>query len=248
MDPYDYEEWMDGFASDIIGGSTQIIGGGSSDVEDQFIKNPNIENAAGDSNGVIDTGVLPGTDITVGAITDPNAFYEFMYAYQKKMYDNGLTSVTITKFTIYQMTNYDIATVRTSTPTNRYQWKVSGPGGTVEKTTTTPFAKLLFQTAGTYSVDIYNEQSVVRCNKVSGKKTELWVLSNGGYFDGLAVYENTRSFSGYIGENLPATLEQVRLVDDSFTANVSASMLNVIQVMDKNGNMITPSDSFTTQR
>ena len=106
---------------------------------------------------------------------------------------------------------------------------------------------MLFRGAGTYNVHVYNTQNVVRNNKVSGTKTEYWVLGNGDAYDGLLIYKNSSSFSGYIGTDIGPKLEEIELVKDGFNADVTPEMVNV-QLIDTYGNIRTPSTDYTTER
>ena len=73
-------------------------------------------------------------------------------------------------------------------------------------------------------------------------------MSNGGFFDGLVVYQNTTRFEGFISEDIGPTMEMIPMVDDSFTADVTPSMLNSIQLIDQYGNIRTPAEGFMTER
>jgi len=248
MLPFDFTSWIDEF-NDWLLDQYPIKPGEASDIiEDQFTKYPTINDVIDDFPGIIQPGTLPGTDIDIGFAADQQALYDLLFLYMRQLAEINMVNINVTKYTIYQISDFDIHTIHTSTPTSEYQWVVNGPGGSVDKTTNTPYAKLLFRADGIYDVDIFNTQNVCRNNKVTGKKSEIWVLSNGGYFDGLVVYQNTNSFTGYISEDIGPTLEQVRLVDESFTATVSPSMLNTITIMDQHGNLRKPADGFTTER
>lgn len=248
MLPLDYQGWFEDWVRSIF--STLDIQPGSADskTEEQFIRNPNIDDAMDMFDGIIVPGIIPGTDISVGYIENQEALYQLLLMYMQMLQNVDITSACVTKFTVYQITELDIQTIHTRIPSSEYRWVVTGPGGTVEKTTDTPYAKLLFRSSGVYDVDIFNTQTLWRNNKVSGEKSEIWVLSNGGFFDGLVVYQNTTRFNSYVSEDIGPTIEEVRMVDDSFTANVSESMLNKIQLIDQDGNIRAPSDDYTTQR
>lgn len=246
--PFDYEKWLDEFKEWIWNQYLVKPGENSQVTEDQFITNPSIDNAADMFPGLIEQGKLPGTDIDVGFVENNEDLYSLLFLYMSQLKELNMVHTNITKFTIYQMSDYDLQTIHISNPTSEFQWVVSGPGGQVDKTTNSPYAKLLFRAAGTYDVDIYNTQEVYRNNKVSGKKSEVWVLSNGGFFDGLIVYENTTQFEAFISEDIGPTMEQIPMVDDSFTAEVTPSMLNSIQLIDQYGNIRTPTDGFMTER
>lgn len=248
MLPFDFTKWFDEFRDWILEQYPVKPGENADVIEDQFIKNPSIDDMEDMFPGVIKPGQLPGTDIDIGFVDDMQKLYELLFMYMQQLNELNMVNVNVTRFTIYQMTDYDIQTIRTSVPTSEYRWVVSGPGGSVDKVTNSPQAKLLFRAAGDYDVDIFNTQNVYRNNKVTGLKSEVWVLSNGGFFDGLVVYQSTSKFSGFISEDIGPRLEQVRLVDDSFIANVSPSMLNKIQLMDQYGNIRTPADGFATER
>ena len=156
----------------------------------------------------------------------------------------------ITKITQFQITDYEIQTIRRSVPKNLYRWVITNSSGSssVETTTTTPIVKLLFQNVGDYVVRVFNTQDVTRNTKVSGVMTEMWVLSNNDMFDGMVVYQKSNSFSGYIGEDIGPVEEEVELKKSGFIASISESMTNTVQFFDTDGNYLSPSKGYTTER
>jgi len=97
-------------------------------------------------------------------------------------------------------------------------------------------------------VRVYNTQQVIRNNKVSGEKREVWLLGNNDAFNGLVVYNNATSFEAFIAQDIGPTLEEVELVRNGFVANVTPQMVNQVQLIDTQGNVRSPSDGHTTER
>jgi hypothetical protein len=220
----------------------------STNVENQFIRNPNIDGINDMFGNKTTSTTIPGTDIEIAMPKDYSALYELLLKYTEELNKLNMTSVNVTKFTIYQLNKAEIQTVHKSIPTNQYHWVVTGPGGLVDKYTDSAYAKLLFRATGTYNVQVENYRQVYRNNKVSGTKSDIWVLSNGDYFDGLVVYKSSTSFSGYISEDIGPTMEWVNLKENGFNALVTSSMLNTIQIVDDSGNIRSPANDFTTER
>lgn len=248
QEPFDYDAWFNEFAEWIGQQLPTVPGTPMPGLQDLFIRNPNIDGIENIFPGTINDGKLPGTDIEIGIPKDYQSLYELLLIYMAELQELNMNAATVTKITMYQIQEADIQTIHTSIPSNQYRWLVTGPGGSVESHTNSPIAKLLFRSAGTYRVRVYNTRDVYRNNKVSGLKTEVWVLSNGGAFDGMVVYQTSSAFSGYISEDIGPTVEEVELKKNGFQALVSESMLNQIQMIDSNGNIHSPAEGFSTER
>lgn len=215
---------------------------------DDLVDYPSVDDPNGDFSGEIDIKPLPGTDIDVVVPEDITALYQLLMQYLTQLAQLGHFSANVTCVTQYALNKYEVQTIHKATPTNDYYWVVEGPGGTIERHTTSPNVKILFQSAGTYKVHVYNNQYVTRNNKVSGVKSETWLLDNGSYFDGLVIHQTSSAFEGYISEDIGPTLEKIELKKDGFIANVTESMVGKIQMIDSSGNIMSPADGFTTQR
>lgn len=192
--------------------------------------------------------IQPIGDMQVSVPTRYDVLYARLMEYLLELQRLGQTTIQINRITIYNVQNYNYRCIRHATPYNDYRWQVSGPSGSVETHTETNYLKILFQSAGTYDVDVFNVQSVTRNNQVSGKKATIWTMGQGDVFDGLVLYNHTTTFKSFVADDIGPVVEEVRLVDDSFTANVTQQMLNKIQMIDSNGNIHTTADGFTTER
>ena len=161
---------------------------------------------------------------------------------------NGETYIGIKRLDVYSVSTYGYRTIRISSPLPSYHWTVAGEGTFREASTSENRLPILFTRAGTYSVQVFNVQNVIRNNKVGGTKSELWVLSTGDEYDGIVVYNSSTSFEAFIGEDIGPKAEEVELLDDGFTANVTEQMTNAVQCIDANGNIHSPADDFTTEK
>lgn len=244
--PFDFEGWLDDF-KDYIEDQLPVKPGEYPEGND-FPTYPDIDDTVKEFPGIIGKDEIPGTNIDVGVVTDNQKLYELLYEYMQRLYELKKYNVTVTRYIVYQLQECDIQTIRLSVPLADYRWIVTGPGGTVEKTTSSDYVKILFRTAGNYNVQVFNTRNVWRNNKVSGIATEYWVLNNGDFFDGVVVHKTSKSFSGYISQDIGPTEEEVELKENGFNANVSASQLNKIMLIDDNGNIRSPSGGFTTER
>lgn len=218
------------------------------ELEDEFVNNPDISNKNDFLGDGIHEGTLPGTDITIKVPDNYDELYKQLMDYLNQLKELNRIGAVINQYEIYQIENIDIQTIHKSIPTNEYRWVVSGPNGTIERTTDISNIKILFQSEGTYNVKVYNTRNVYRNNRVSGTKSEVWVIANGGYFDGLVIYRNDTKFEGFISEDIGPTIEEIELKKNGFTAIVTPSMLNKVQIIDENGNIRTSADGFTTER
>lgn len=245
--PFDFEGWLDDWR-DYIEDLLPVKPGEYPEGDSGFPDYPKIDDTVKEFPGIIGKDEIPGTDIEVGVVTDNQKLYELLYQYMEKLYELKRYNVKVTRYIVYQLQECDIQTIRLSVPLADYRWVVTGPGGTVEKTTTSDFVKILFRTAGNYNVQVFNTRNVWRNNKVSGTATEYWVLNNGDFFDGVVVYKKSNSFSGYISEDIGPTEEEIELKENGFNANVAASQLNKILLIDDSGNIRSPSSGFSTER
>ena len=217
-----------------LGGISGILDhSGLGDLEDYF-------------GGQLD--IQPIGDIEIGIPTRYDVLYARLSEYIAELQALGQTSVNITRITVYNVQKYSYQCIRKSVPHNDYHWVISGPADSVDTHTQASYLKILFQSPGTYNVDVFNIQDVLRNNKVAGEKTELWCLGESGAYNGLVIYKHSTSFSSFVSDDIGPVTEEVRLIDDSFTANVTEQMLNKIQMIDSSGNIHTPADGFTTER
>lgn len=191
---------------------------------------------------------LPGTNIDAILPADTSVLYNILMRYLQELQSLGRNHVNVTRIVQYNVHEYAIRTIRTSTPLNEYRWEVTGAGGTISTQTDTRMLKLLFRSAGTYNVRVYNNQQVTRNNKVSGEKREVWLLGNNDAFNGLVVYNNGTAFEAFIAQDIGPTLEEIELVRNGFIANVTPQMVNQVQLIDTQGNIRSPSDGHTTER
>lgn len=192
--------------------------------------------------------LIPGTNIEAILPADTSSLYNILMRYLQELQSLGRNHVNVTRIAQYNVHEYAIRTIRTSTPLNEYRWEVTGSGGTVDTQTDTRMLKLLFRSAGTYHVRVYNNQQVVRNNKVSGEKREIWMLGNNDAFNGLVVYNNATAFEAFIAQDIGPALEEIELVRNGFIANVTPQMVNQVQLIDTQGNIRRPSDGHTTER
>lgn len=215
---------------------------------DDVIDFPDIGDITDQFPGHVKPDTIPGTDIEVVIPNTNRDLYLLLMRYIQELYSLQHYYANVTSITQYQANSIAVQNIRKSTPLAEYRWEVTGDNGTIESHTTSPLVKLLFRSAGTYTVRVYNTQSVIRNTKVSGVKQEIWLLSNNDFFDGMVIYKHSTSFSGYIGEDIGPTEEEIELKKDGFIANITPQMVNKIQFMDTTGNIRTPADGFTTER
>lgn len=201
-----------------------------------------------DFGGSFDITPLPGPDTEVSVPKDVSSLYQVLMRYLAELQSLGKNHVNITRVAVYNTTEYAIRTIRQSTPLPEYRWEVTGENGTISTQTDTRILKLLFRSSGTYTVRVYNTREVIRNNKVTGKKSEIWMMSNNDAMDGLVLYNSTTAFEAYIAADIGPTVEEVELVKDGFIANVTPKMVDQVQLIDADGNMRSPSDGHTTER
>ena len=252
----DFEDWFKNWVKDHFG---SIDGGDSSIFEDDMefpdwdlddvIEFPDIDDVIDQFPGHVDQDKIPGTDVDVIIPETNEDLYVLLMRYIQELLTIGRQYANITSITQYKTTDINVQTIRKSTPLAQYRWEITAANGEMmESTTTSPVIKLLFQSPGTYTVRVYNTQDVIRNTKISGEKTEYWVLSNNDYFDGMLIYRNSSKFSGYVGQDIGPKEEEIELKKDGFIANITPEMVDKIQFMDTNGNVRTPADGFTTER
>lgn len=252
----DFEDWFKNWVKDHFG---SIDGGDSSIFEDDMefpdwdlddvIEFPDIDDVIDQFPGHVDQDQIPGTDVDVIIPETNEDLYVLLMRYIQELLSIGRQYANITSITQYKTTDVNVQTIRKSTPLAQYRWEITAANGEMmESTTTSPVIKLLFQSPGTYTVRVYNTQDVIRNTKISGEKTEYWVLSNNDYFDGMVIYRNSSKFSGYVGQDIGPKEEEIELKKDGFIANITPEMVDKIQFMDTNGNVRTPADGFTTER
>lgn len=214
-----------------------------------IVGNPNLTNR--NWEGIFSPGQYTVKDLGGQSLcfpTDSVALYNVLQSYLQQCQASGQTTLKIKKLDVYSVSTYGYRTIKISSPLSSYHWTVSGEGTFREAATTENRLPILFTRAGTYNVQVFNIQNVIRNNKVGGTKSELWVLNNGNQYDGIVVYNTSTSFEAFIGEDIGPQIEEVELLDDGFTANVTEQMINSVQCIDSNGNIHTPADNFTTER
>ena len=201
-----------------------------------------------DFDGSFDITPLPGTDTDVSVPNDVSSLYQVLMRYLAELQSLGKNHVNITRIAVYNTTEYAIRTIRQSTPLPEYRWEVTGENDTISTQTDSRVLKLLFRSSGTYTVRVYNTREVIRNNKVSGKKSEIWMMSNNDAMDGLVLYNSTTAFEAYLAADIGPTIEEIELIKDGFIANVTPQMVDQVQLIDADGNMRSPSDGHTTER
>jgi len=180
--------------------------------------------------------------------TNGQALYQALLPYLSQMITNGTSTIPVKKVEVYSIATFGIRTIKTSSPLPSFHWIVNGDGQSVDTYTSQNYLRMLFQKSGTYSVKVMQTNNVIRNNKVGGTKTELWVLDTGDIYSGIVIYHHSTSFEAFIGNDIGPTEEEVELVADGFTANVTDSMLNSVQFIDANGNIHVASSDFTTEK
>ena len=252
----DFEDWFKNWVKDHFG---SLDGGESSAHEDEMefpdwdlddvIEFPDIDDVIDQFPGHVDQDTIPGTDVDVIIPETNEDLYVLLMRYIQELMSIGRNYANVTSITQYKTNEINVQTIRRSTPLAQYRWEITAENGNLmESTTTSPIIKLLFQSPGTYTVRVYNTQDVIRNTKVSGTKSEYWVLSNNDFFDGMVIYKNSSSFSGYVGQDIGPKEEEIELKKNGFIANITPEMVDKIQFMDTNGNIRTPADGFTTER
>ena len=202
-------------------------------------------------DGIFDTfpDKLPDTDFEVTVPKDTDALYELLMRYLRELMELGQSTIAVTRITQYQTRQYSVRTIRTATPLPDYRWKVTNSdGSSIETSTESRSLKMLFRGSGTYHVNVYNKQNVIRNNKVSGTKSEYWLLGNGDFYDGLLIYEQSSSFNAFIGTDIGPRIEEIELLRDGFNAVITPEMVNTVQLIDTFGNVLSPSIDHTTER
>lgn len=252
----DFEDWFKNWVKDHFG---SLDGGESSAHEDEMefpdwdlddvIEFPDIDDVIDQFPGHVDQDTIPGTNVDVIIPETNEDLYVLLMRYIQELLSIKRNYANVTSITQYKTNEINVQTIRRSTPLAQYRWEITAENGNMmESTTTSPIIKLLFQSPGIYTVRVYNTQDVIRNTKVSGTKSEYWVLSNNDFFDGMVIYKNSSSFSGYVGQDIGPKEEEIELKKNGFIANITPEMVDKIQFMDTNGNIRTPADGFTTER
>ena len=210
------------------------------------LENPNLwalDDFFGGSLEMQDIGGL-----IIGVPTRNDILYLRLLEYLRELQALGQTSVNITRMTVYNVQKYAYQTIKQAVPHNEYRWVVKGGAESIDTYTQSPYIKMLFQSAGTYQIKVYNTQDITRNNKVSGVKTELWLIGEGNIFNGLVIYNNSSTFTSFISDDIGPITEEIELIEDGFIANVTSSMIDKVQMIDSNGNIHAASDGYTTER
>ena len=189
---------------------------------------------------------LEGTSICFP--TNGQDLYNSMLPYLSDIISNGDGKVGLKKIEVYSIATYGVRTIKTYSPLQSYHWIVTGEGQSVDTYTAQDYIKILFQSSGTYAVQVYNTQNVIRNNKVGGTKTELWVLDTGDVYNGIVVYHHSTSFEAFIGSDVGPTEEEIELLEDGFVANITDRMTESVQFIDANGNIHSSVSDFTTEK
>lgn len=246
---FDFVNWLDKFAKDMLNQMVTQPGQASKDIEGYWVKRPSEE--LKEWMDKVHPETLPdGTEVIVP--NDNSALLELLQKYLQELYQLGLSTSTCTKLTMIQLDELHQNTIHRSIPTGSYHWVVEdmndGNNVLVERNTDTPYVKALFKGEGQYKVNVSSVNNAYRSNMVNGTVTEMYVLNNGSFFDGLVVYKNTQSFSAWVGDDIGPELVEVPMSSSGTIANITRQMLNMIQMIDTNGNVLSPASGFTTER
>ena len=178
--------------------------------------------------------------------------YRSLLSYIKMLEGLGQHTMRVKKYTIYQATSYKVQAFKSYTPAMpiELRWNVKDPSGTTvaEKTSDKNFIQVLFRGPGTYEVSVFQKSNVVRHNYVTGYKTEVWTLSNNDIFDGLVLYNHTSVIGGFQSDDIGPKLEELRLTDQGFTANVSPDQASKTAIIDDRGFVHAAGSQFNTER
>ena len=213
---------------------------------DDLLNNNSLDELQDHFGGTVDIKDIGGLPIGVPSRTD--VLYQQLMDYLTELLALGQNTINVTRVTVYNVNTYAYQTIKTAVPYEAYHWVVSNGGDTIDTYTQTSYLKILFQAAGTYTVKVYNTQDITRNNKVSGKKTEIWMLSQGDMFNGLVFYNHTTSFASFVSDDIGPVTEEIELIEDGFIANVATHMVNRVQMIDSNGNIHASSSGYTTER
>lgn len=154
--------------------------------------------------------------------------------------NDGLLLYKVTEYSVESFTHKHIVQ---KTPTGNYIWNVS-PGG-VSKTTDTNTLRIMFQGPGDYHVEVSAICDVTEGDLISGLQKDYWILCNSDGTDGIVIRASSKEFTSAVRAKY-FTNRPLRL--RTFIRNVTQSEANSVVVMDENGNIMSPSSGFTTQR
>ena len=251
MLPFDFEGFFQSLR-DYFASIFAVQPGQAADyIEGQWVKKPDMDGVMDIFPDGVHPGELPdGTEVIVP--NDQSELYRLLNMYLQQLYQLGLNTTTVTKYTIVSIDEYHQQTIRTSIPTGDYHWVVTDLNNDnnvlVEDTTHSPYVKALFQGEGQYKVTVSSINDLYRSNKVTGSITEMYVLAGGGMFDGMVISKRTQSFESYVTDDIGPELAEVELKNSGFTANITKEMLNIIQMIDTDGNVRSPASGFSTER
>ena len=219
----------------------------------EYWENQALESLIDYLGGGIQEEQLGNSDIYIGVPISNEVLKDSLYSYISALHNIGVHNIKVTKYTVYTAESYSVRTVRASSPVYplQYHWTVSNLSGDNqidEWTETQPYIRILFESAGDYYIKVAQNKNVIRNNKVSGYKTEIWTLNNGDIFDGLVFYNHTTTFESFLAADIGPAVEELQLTEDSFIANITEKMVGQTQMLDENGYLHQSADGFTTER
>lgn len=245
-----------GYMEEYIREMLNWLNGGNGDQHSamtEYWENQSLQSLIDYTNGGVQTQQVGNSEMYFGVAINNSVLHDSLYNYISALHNIGVNNIKVTKYTVYTAESFAVRTVRVSTPTYplQYHWTVSTMSGNDQVdqwTETQPYIRILFESAGDYYVKVAQNKNVIRNNKVSGYKTEIWTLNNGDIFDGLVFYNHTTTFEAFLAEDIGPTVEELQLTKDSFIANVSEQMAGKTQMLDENGYLHQAADGFSTER
>lgn len=191
--------------------------------------------------------------------TSGTELYELVSAYTQQLKEQGVKDVSIRRVVQYHVDKFQVQMIRKLGKAEEYKWvvyeggengfeeMVDSTGQVVGTSTTAPNIRVRFARPGVYKINVFAKRLVTRANRITVTRSEAWVLDGNDNYAGIVIKYKEKTMSAYTSVGTP-TYESVPMKQDGTLATIAESQVNALHVLDKFGNVLTPSGDFSTQR